>query len=87
MIHKDELEWELADKFERLDPKVIGNEYLVVGTIENKTWRAVLNGTSSTIEESLTHLADFKSRFDLEVQGGGWGPADKTPATNSKRPK
>ncbi len=87
MIHQNELEWELADKFQRLDPKAIGNEYLVVGTVENKTWRAGLNGNTSTIEESFEHLADFKSQFKLEVSGGGWGPADKTPAANSKRPK
>lgn len=81
MIHKDEFEWELADKFQQLSPKAIGNDYLVVGTVEMKTWRAGLNGISPVIEEILEHLSDFKSRLDLKVSGG-WGRADETPAAN-----
>jgi hypothetical protein len=36
MAHKDELEAQLEHSFSQIAPEVIGNEYLVLGTIENK---------------------------------------------------
>lgn len=86
MIHKDELERELADTFQRLAPAAIGNDYMVMGTVELKTWRAGLHGTPATITESLDHLADFKSELTLEVHGG-WGPADGSSVRNRNLPR
>src|SRR5215510_10843446 len=36
MLHQDELEEQLAYNFSQLAPEVVGNEYLVMGTIEKK---------------------------------------------------
>ncbi len=36
VVHQDELEDELVHTFERVAPDVIGNQYLVLGTVEKK---------------------------------------------------
>lgn len=74
IVHQDELETELANSFSRLDPEVIGNEYLVLGTLDKKVWKRGLNEGGETLDSSLEHVAEFKKHYDLEVSGG-WGPA------------
>jgi hypothetical protein len=73
MAHQDELEWELANTFERLAPDVVGNEYFVVGSVERKTWKAGLAGDApQSLDEALQHTADFKRYHDLRYDPGGW---------------
>jgi hypothetical protein len=38
IAHKDEIEHLLFSLFNQYDPKAIGNEYLVIGTVEKKCW-------------------------------------------------
>ena len=38
MAHQDELEAQLAHSFSQIAPEFIGNEYLVLGTIDKKVW-------------------------------------------------
>jgi hypothetical protein len=38
VVHQSELEAELAYKFETLKPEVVGNDYLVLGTVDKKFW-------------------------------------------------
>lgn len=75
IAHQDELEAELATSFSRLDPDVVGNEYLVVGTLDRKVWQHGLLGDSKPLGEALDHVADFKKVLTLEVDPGGWRPA------------
>lgn len=75
IVHRDELEGEMVRLFEARDPKVIGNDYLVVGTVEKKVWQAAKDGADTKPDEVLDHLAEFKSVYQLEVEPGGWGPA------------
>ncbi len=77
MAHQNELEAELAYSFSKVAPEVIGNEYLVLGTVEKKVWKSGLKGSSSQLDEVLKHTADFKKVLDLKVEPGGWYPADK----------
>src|SRR5262245_34534558 len=44
VVHQDELETELAIAFERLAPEVVGNDYLVFGTMDRKVWQRGLSG-------------------------------------------
>src|SRR4051794_16872153 len=44
VAHQDELEAELAQSFLRLAPEVVGNKYLVVGTMDPKVWKQGLGG-------------------------------------------
>jgi hypothetical protein len=79
MAHQDELEQELANNLVSIDPDVIGNEYLVLGTVDMKVWRRGLKGHENDIDRVLSHTADFKKYFDLIVEPGGWYPAKNKP--------
>lgn len=76
VVHQHELEAEMAHSFSQLAPEVVGNEYLVIGTVEKKVWQQGLKGSESQLQESLQHTADFKKVYDLHVEPGGWYPAD-----------
>jgi hypothetical protein len=78
MAHQDELEMELAHSFSQIAPEVIGNEYMVLGTIEKKVWQQGLRGKSPALGEVLKHVADFKKYYDLEYEPGGRYPASET---------
>ena len=58
IAHQDEIEGYLAQLFAELAPQVIGNDYLVVGTIERKDWR---RGLAEPLKntEMLAALHDF----------------------------
>jgi hypothetical protein len=95
IVHQDELEAQLVALFEERDPSVIGNDYLVLGTVERKAWRESMKQPKS-IPEMLEHLHIFKEVRTVEYRPAGWYPADepetqerqaeKTPA-QKKRPK
>jgi hypothetical protein len=76
MAHRDELEAELAHGPAHLAPNAGGKGYLVLGTVERKTWQKGLEG-GQPLGEALDHLADFKEYFDLKVEPGGWRPANE----------
>lgn len=61
----------MADLFEQVDPRVIGNEYLVLGTVERTAWRKGLSEPMS-LDAMLQHLADFKGYLEVEFKPGGW---------------
>ena len=80
IAHKHELEAQLAHTFEKVAPEVVGNEYLVLGTLDRKTWKAGLAGAGQTLGETLKHVADFARVLTLEVDPGGWRPAEPSKA-------
>lgn len=75
IAHQDELEAEMAQHFLESDPSAVGNDYLVLGTVELKTWREGLSQPKS-IAEMLAHTADFKDHRTIEHFPGGWYPKD-----------
>jgi len=77
MTHQDELEAELAEKFSEINPAVIGNKYLVLGTVETKTWREGLQKGPTDFNEMRHHIADFKKVLDLYYRPAGWYRADE----------
>ncbi len=79
MAHQDELETQLAYSFSQLAPEMIGNEYMVLGTIEKKVWQEGLKGMERPLTEMLNHVAEFKQYYELEYEPGGWYPADRKP--------
>lgn len=76
IVHQDELEAELATSFAKLDPDKVGNEYFVVGTLDRKVWQRGLGGDNKPLGEALDFVADFKKVLSLEVDPGGWRPAE-----------
>jgi hypothetical protein len=77
MAHQDELEAQLAHSFSQIAPEVIGHEYLVRGTVDKKVWKEGLTGDDKQLGETLQHVADFKRVLKLEVDPGGWYPAER----------
>jgi hypothetical protein len=84
IAHKDEIEELLTGLFATHDPSVIGNDYLVLGTVERKAWRESMKQPKS-IPEMLEHLHDFKEVRTVEYQPAGWYRADDEPATPKQR--
>lgn len=83
IVHQDEIEGLLAALFAEHDPSVIGNDYLVLGTVEREAWRESMKQPKS-IPEIREHLHDFKEVRTVEYQPAGWYPADE-PETQEKQ--
>lgn len=84
VVHQHELEAQFAHALGTLAPEVIGNEYLVLGTVDQRAWKAGLAGAGHELGEILKHVADFKSVLKLEVDPGGWRPAQPSKARGSR---
>ena len=65
--------------FSRLNPKAIGNDYLIIGTLDRKVWREGMQHPK-TIDETpgVPHVADFKDVRRVEVRPAGWYPVDES---------
>jgi Zn-finger nucleic acid-binding protein len=72
MVQRAELEAELVRGVSQKAPQVIGNDYLVLGTMEKKIWQKALNGEAKPLAEMLKHVADFKHQYELDYKSGGW---------------
>lgn len=72
VLHQDELEAELVGTFERVAPDVIGNQYLVLGTVDKKWWKDGLGRVRDQPRDALEHLSEFKKVLGLDP--GGWRP-------------
>ncbi len=84
IAHQDELEHMLALAFEKRQPETIGNEYLVLGTLESSSWRK-RDKEPLVIENVLNHVHDFKERLEVHYTPGGWAPADKRQDVQRKK--
>ena len=69
--HKHEIEHYLAEMFLKINPKIIGNYYLVFGTVEKKAWHENIN-QPKLLNEMRQHTHDFKSCQDLQLTSSGW---------------
>jgi hypothetical protein len=65
IAHKDEIELHLAQLRLQMGPGVLGNDYLIVGTVERKDWRRGLE-KPLTPAELIGALHDFKSHQRYE---------------------
>ncbi len=76
--HKHEIEHYLTELFLKINPEVIGNYYLVFGTVEKIAWRENMN-QPKPFNEMRQHIHDFKSYQNLRMTMAGWFPAGQTP--------
>jgi hypothetical protein len=74
IAHKDEIESLLAQLFEQLASKTVGNDYLVIGTFDRADWKRGVSGTITT-REMIEALHDFTDVVQFKLVGG-WGPKD-----------
>ena len=78
--HKHEIEHLLTQMFWQADPRVIGNEYLIMGTVDKKVWREGLTNPKSVAEVLSSHIYIFKTYYqELRLTRPGWYPADQEP--------
>jgi hypothetical protein len=84
IVHQDELEAQLLALFEEHNPDVIGNDYLVIGTVERRAWREGMKQPKA-IPQMLKHLHDFKEVRTVEYRPAGWYPADEPPAQEKRK--
>ncbi|HEX8682905.1 MAG TPA: hypothetical protein VF707_11360, partial [Ardenticatenaceae bacterium] len=75
IVHQDEIEHLLATLFASHSPEDIGNDYLVVGTLDRSKWR---QGVKEPLQspDTIENLHDFKETWEVEVDPGGWRPAE-----------
>jgi len=76
--HKHEIEHHLTETFLKIKPEVIGNNYLVFGTVEKKVWSENID-QSKTSREILKYAHDFISYQDLRMTMAGWFRKDHEP--------
>ena len=71
ITRQGELESLIETTCERYDSAAIGNEYLVIGTVDRDVWRHSTDGTMSA-SEAIEKVHLFKDILDLKVEPGGW---------------
>lgn len=66
IAHQNELEAELARSFSKSGPEILGNPYLVIGTVELKAWREGLQRTLP-LNHFRGRTSEFKRVLKLSV--------------------
>ena len=69
IAHQDDLEHFLTAYFTEHQPEVVGNDYLVLGTLDKPVWKQGAR-QPLTIQEMLEALHDFKEVVTFKVTGG-----------------
>jgi hypothetical protein len=80
MAHKHEIEHHLTETFQQYNPELVGNDYLIIGTVEKKAWKENLKEPKLPAE-MLPHAHDFKTVYqELRMTRPGWyGPGVEPP--------
>ena len=71
IAHQDEIEHHLTTLFRQTSPEVIGNRYLVLGTIERKAWKENIQNPKP-FAEMRQHIHDFSSHQEIQMSASGW---------------
>ena len=74
ILHRDKVEDLLARALETQAPDTIGNEYLIIGTLERTLWH---KGRSQlTLGPAIEHLHDLKDMVRYQPAHYGWVPKE-----------
>ncbi|MCI5209610.1 MAG: hypothetical protein D3910_12650 [Candidatus Electrothrix sp. ATG2] len=71
-----EIEQQLTIGLLKINPDIIGNDYLVMGTLDKKDWRSREKDRDNP-SETLKKMYVFKDHLDFEVIPAGWYPDSK----------
>lgn len=69
IAHQNEIEDVLARIFTTLKPEIVGNDYLVIGTVERATWKRTMQN-ELPIQVTLDGLHDFREVVTFKPAGG-----------------
>jgi hypothetical protein len=76
---KHDIEHLLTELFRRSDPTVIGNAYLIIGTVEKRIWREGV-AQPKGIAEMLPQASDFATYYnELRLTRPGYYRAEQEP--------
>ncbi len=79
IAHKHEIEHLLTTMFTQIDSDAIGNEYLIIGTVEKKAWRENMQYPKKPTE-MLSQIHDFKRvNSEIRMTRPGWYGPDQEP--------
>jgi hypothetical protein len=79
IAHKHEIEHLLYCMFSENAPSAIGNEYLMLGTVERAAWREGVT-QPKTPREMLSHTSLFKTYYEeLRMTASGWYADEEEP--------
>ncbi len=62
----------MAQRFGGERPELLGNDYLVFGTLDRKDWLEGQKGEPP--HEMINRVYTFKDVWDFEIIPGGWYP-------------
>lgn len=74
IAHQDEIEAMLAVAFGPREPETVGNDYLVVGTVDRDDWKESLKNPTEP-KELLARVHEFKDELHFKPDGG-WMPKE-----------
>jgi hypothetical protein len=73
IAHKHEIEHLLTGLFAQAGPDIIGNDYLIIGTVEKKVWRKGLTRPNDTADVLKNHTSIFKNYYqELRLSQPGY---------------
>jgi hypothetical protein len=75
-VKQIELEELLATSMENVNPELIGNKYVVFGTVEFKDWKESTRRKTYS-SDFIDKVYVFKDVWNVEIIPGGWYPAEK----------
>ncbi len=78
IAHKHEVEHLLTGMFRESAPEIVGNDYLIFGTIEKKAWRENMV-KPKPVHAMTAHMSDFKDYRQLSMTRAGWYPEAQDP--------
>jgi len=61
---------------EKVNPDVIGNDYLAIGVVDRKDWKEGNKGNLDSVE-TLDRMYFFKDVLKFELIPSGWYPAER----------
>ena len=73
---KAEVEGFMAAHLEIIKPELIGNNYVVFGTVDRKDWKETMKQEIYS-NEMIDRVYVFKDVWNFEVIPAGWYPADE----------
>lgn len=68
IAHQADLEVQLAMMFEKSNPRLIGNDYVVLGTIDYAAWKG-----GFSIKDLPSYLHDFKEVLEMRSKYDAFG--------------
>lgn len=66
ILHQDDLEAYLTAFYEEHSPEIVGNDYLVIGTVDRPDWKRGTR-TPMAANQMIDYLHDFKDVLHFEL--------------------